>query len=205
MVGAVRETGEKTELWHITHWLMPSYALVATGGPGQTLRCNVRVPIDDENFAFFRVQWNADRPLTDKELNNFKSGVNFGELIPGTFFPVRNMENDFLIDRQLQRTWNYTGIKSIPEQDQAMTCSMGRIADRSKEHLGSTDAAIIAMRRKLLHGLRDLQEGRGPHAAYHGEVYGVRQADVLLEKGVPFNEGAKELTTAGLRRKASSV
>lgn len=205
MIGAVRETSEDADQWHITHWLMPIYTLVAAGGPGQTLRCNIRIPIDDESFAFFRVQWNADRPLTERELNNFASGVNFGELIPGTFFPVRNMQNDFLVDRQLQRTWNYTGIKSIPEQDQAMTCSMGPIVDRSQEHLGSTDAAIIAMRRKLFHAVRDLQEGCAPYAAYHCEVYGVRQADVVLQKGVPFDDGAKEVTTAKLTRKSSSL
>jgi hypothetical protein len=106
------------------------------------------------------------------------------------------MENDFLIDRELQRSWNFTGIMSIPEQDQAVTCSMGPITDRSQEHLGSSDAAIIALRRRLLTAVRDLQEGKGPYAAYHGDVYNVRQADVLLKKDIAFDEGAQEMVTA---------
>jgi hypothetical protein len=106
------------------------------------------------------------------------------------------MGNDFLIDRELQRSWNYTGIMNIPEQDQAVTCSMGPITDRSQEHLGTSDAAIIALRRRLLTAARDIQEGKGPYAAYHGGVYKVRQADVLLSKNIPFDEGAREVITA---------
>jgi hypothetical protein len=77
-----------------------------------------------------------------------------------------------------------------------VTCSMGPITDRSQEHLGSSDAAIIALRRRLLTAVRDLQEGKGPCAAYNGDVYKVRQADVLLSKDIPFEEGAQEVITA---------
>ena len=175
---------------------MPTYDLVGAGGPEQTLRCNMRIPIDDEHLLLFRVQWNPDRPLTKEEHALFRSGRFFGELIPGTYFPKRNMENDFLIDRELQRSWNYTGIMSIPDQDQAVTCSMGAITDRSQEHLGTSDAAIIALRRRLLNAVRDIQEGRGPYAAYHGDLYKVRQTDVLLKKDVPFENGARESVMA---------
>jgi hypothetical protein len=183
--------------WHITHWLMPSYALVAAGGPGVTMRCNVRIPIDDEHFRFFRVQWNPDRPLTAEELSEFKHGTTFEEHIPGTYLPRRNIANDFLIDRELQKSWNFTGIRSIPEQDQAVTISMGTIVDRSKENLGTSDTAIVAMRRKLMKAARDLMEGTEPYSAHHGESYCVRQLDVLLKKDVPF-DAAKELVKAPL-------
>jgi nitrite reductase/ring-hydroxylating ferredoxin subunit len=196
MIGAYREAGDGQYLWHITHWMMPTYDLVGAGGAGQTLRCNARIPIDDEHLMLFRVQWNPDRPLTTEELACFQSGRFFSELIPGTYYPKRNMGNDFLIDRELQRSWNFTGIMSIPEQDQAVTCSMGPITDRSQEHLGSSDAAIVALRRRLLTAVRDLQEGKGPCAAYNGDVYKVRQADVLLSKDIPFEEGAQEVIPA---------
>jgi hypothetical protein len=193
------DNDEETEeyAWHITHWLMPSYALVAAGGPGVTMRCNVRVPIDDEHFMFFRVQWNPDRPLTHEELAEFKNGTTFEEHIAGTYIPKRNIGNDFLIDRELQKSWNFTGIRSVPEQDQAVTISMGPIADRSKEMLGTSDTAIVAMRRKLIKAARDVMEGTDPYSAYHGEVYCVRQLDVLLKKDVPF-EAAKEMVKAPL-------
>lgn len=88
-----------------------------------------------------------------------------------------------------------TGIRSITQQDRAVTESMGAIFDRSKEHLGTTDTVIIAMRRRLMRVARDLQEGREPYAASHGEVYKLRGVDLLLKRGASWEEGAKELMT----------
>ena len=52
-----------------------------------------------------------------------------------------------------------------------MTDSMGKIVDRTEEHLGTTDTAIIRMRRRLIMGARDLAEGIEPYAASHPEVF----------------------------------
>jgi hypothetical protein len=196
MYGFRRDAGEDEYNWHITHWLMPSYALVSIAAPGQTLLCNVRIPIDDTHFIFFRVQWNPDRPLTPAELEEYENGTSYAETIPGTYLPKRNQENDWLIDRELQKSWNYTGIRSIPEQDQAVTISMGAIADRTREHLGSSDTAIHHMRQKLLRTIRDFLEGSGPIAALNGDVYKIRQLDVLLKKDAAWDEATQDLIRA---------
>jgi len=39
---------------------------------------------------------------------------------------------------------------------------MGRIVDRSQEHLGTSDKAIVAMRRIMLEAINDVAEGRKP-------------------------------------------
>ncbi len=72
------------------------------------------------------------------------------DLIPGTFKLKKNMRNDYLIDRQVQKTQTYTGIDGINTQDMALQEGMGPICDRSKEHLGTTDRAIIVTRQLLL-------------------------------------------------------
>ena len=51
--------------------------------------------------------------------------------IPGTWRRVRNKDNDYLIDRQRQRTLNYTGLPGNRVEDAAMTESMGPIYDRT--------------------------------------------------------------------------
>ena len=61
--------------------------------------------------------------------------------------------NDYLIDRQMQKTRNFTGIVGVNTQDFALQEGMGPICDRSKEFLGSSDKAVIAMRRLLLEAL----------------------------------------------------
>ena len=67
-------------------------------------------------------------------------------------------ENDYQIDRESQQSRLFTGIENFVSQDLMATESMGPIYDRSQEHLGNTDKAIIRMRRLLLQSARDLAE-----------------------------------------------
>jgi hypothetical protein len=85
------------------------------------------------------------------------------------------------MDRQVQRKVSFTGMPFIPTQDQAMTEGMGHICDRTQEHLGTTDVAIIHMRRLMTRLVTDLQRGIEPHAATHPELYRVRPLDVVSE------------------------
>jgi len=55
---------------------------------------------------------------------------------------------------------------------------MGPIYDRRKEHLGTSDLAIITARKRLLNLARELQQGIEPFPASHGDVYRVRAMDV---------------------------
>ena len=73
-------------------------------------------------------------------------------LIPdGTFRPIINKDNDYLMDRAAQkRGETYCGVRGIAMQDASVQESMGPIQDRSKENLVSTDNAIIMARHRLL-------------------------------------------------------
>ena len=88
------------------------------------------------------------------------------------------MANDYLLDREIQRTTTYTGIWGVNDQDRAIQESMGPIYDRRKEHFGTSDPAIITARRRLLNLARELQQGIEPFPASHGDVYRVRAMDV---------------------------
>ena len=72
--------------------------------------------------------------------------------------------NDYLIDRKLQKTKSYTGIKGVSEQDAAVQDSQGPIADRTREHLGPTDLGILRFRKLVMDCARDLQRGKEPEA-----------------------------------------
>ena len=199
MMGWRRAEGAGQYYWHINHWMMPSYVLIGAQA-GRPPLCNIRIPMDDEHTWFFRVRWNTERPFTATELDDFRSGgILYAEKIPGTWRPVRNKDNDYGIDRSLQRGYSYTGIKGINEQDLAMMESMGPIVDRSREHLGTSDVVIIAVRRRLQKLISGLQQGVEPLAAGRGAAYRYRPVDVLLKRGVPFDEGAKGLMTLHMK------
>ena len=88
------------------------------------------------------------------------------------------MENDYLLDRDVQRTTTYTGIWGVNDQDRAIQESMGPLYDRRKEHLGTSDLAIMTARKRLLNLARELQQGIEPFPASHGDIYRVRAMDV---------------------------
>jgi hypothetical protein len=62
-----------------------------------------------------------------------------------------------------------------------MTEGMGYVCDRSQEHLGSSDVAIIHMRRTLVRLLENFSKGTEPYAATHPELYRVQPLDVVSE------------------------
>jgi len=64
------------------------------------------------------------------------------------------------------------GIHGFASQDQAIQESMSPIVDRTRERLGTSDTAIIAMRRLLLQEMRELAQAHEPFAAQHGDVSG---------------------------------
>jgi hypothetical protein len=56
----------------------------------------------------------------------------------------------------------YAGYPALPIEDFAVSESQGIIVDRSAEKLGTSDIAIIRMRRLLFDLAKDYQEGRTP-------------------------------------------
>ena len=83
------------------------------------------------------------------------------DLIPGTFRPVANRTNGYLMDRAAQEAGHYySGVKGLAIQDASVQESMGPIADRSKENLVSTDNAIIMARLRLRKAAQAVQEGK---------------------------------------------
>ena len=175
--GARRTIGEGNYNWRVTQALLPTYSLIPfirfpAGG-------RAWIPVDDNRTMTFYISYHPDRPLTDQDLAMRRTGRAFPpELIPGTFIPKRNKENDYLLDREIQRTTSYTGIWGVNDQDRAIQESMGPIYDRRKEHLGTSDQAIITARRRLLNLARELQQGIEPFPASHGDIYRVRAMEV---------------------------
>jgi hypothetical protein len=83
--------------------------------------------------------------------------------VGGDWRKTANKENDYLMDREIQRSRVYAGIPFGPHtQDAAMTESMGAISDRENEHLGLCDAQPIAIRELLLKVVQDVTEGKDP-------------------------------------------
>jgi phenylpropionate dioxygenase-like ring-hydroxylating dioxygenase large terminal subunit len=198
LIGARRDAEADSYYWRITQFLMPSYTMIPVP-VGAPVSFTGATPIDDEHMMGFTVTWHPDRPLTADERSQIESWLGIHtEVDHRTFKPLRNIDNDYLVDRALQRSGrSYTGIRGIREEDLAVQEGMGPIFDRTIEHLGSSDLAVIAMRRRLLDAVRALAErGEAPYELSNADSYRVRSAALVLPRTVAWNEGAAEALVA---------
>ena len=152
---------------------MPTFSSIP--GPRFNGSGHFLIPRDDDTSWWLVIQ------------PNYREGSPpFVELIDGTWTQTRNRGNDYLIDRELQAsldiekgTGNYTGLASNRVEDSAIIESMGHLYDRSQEHLGSVDGAIIYMRRMMIRTARDLENGIEPAILQHPEWFAARPIDVV--------------------------
>lgn len=70
--------------------------------------------------------------------------------------------------------WGAGGRPATVDPDAALAESGGSIADRTREHLGTSDKAIAAFRQRLLGVARRLAEGIEPQTPYDPDCYRVR-------------------------------
>jgi phthalate 4,5-dioxygenase oxygenase subunit len=93
-------------------------------------------------------------------------------------------ENDYGIDREEQRHVTYSGVREFISQDFMVTESMGPIYDRTQERLGTSDKAIIRMRRLLMAAAKKVAAGEDAPAIGDDLDYrSIRSAEKILDDG----------------------
>jgi phenylpropionate dioxygenase-like ring-hydroxylating dioxygenase large terminal subunit len=140
------------------HQIRPS--TTETGAP--SIAGHAWVPMDDHTTMVYNWIYCPDEPLT--ETDRLEEGLGNGPIHvdQSTYRSHANHSNNYLLDRSIQRSESYTGIDGINVQDRAIQESMGRVVDRSKEHLGPADKAIIQARKLLRQAVTTVQAGGTP-------------------------------------------
>jgi hypothetical protein len=155
---ASRNFADNQHYVRFSAFVMPVYGCVPAGRPTNELdgyEIHTYVPADDTHCWRYDIGFRRTRPVRENEVHRRKQ-------IGPDYLRIRNARNDYLQDRQVQKTVNFTGIEDFLNHDACATESMGPIFDRSKEHLGVSDKAVIAVRKFLLSSVKALQEGREP-------------------------------------------
>jgi len=201
-----RRNGEPESFyWRITQWIFPWFTLIPPFGP-HPLGGHIWVPIDDENCWAWSINFYPDKPLAADERQAMEDGKGIHvKYVPGTFRPVANRDNDYLIDRVAQKNKeSFSGVEGFSIQDASLQESMGPIQDHTRENLIPTDRPIAMTRRMLYRAARDLEKGIEP-PALKAELQTVRAASVLLEKEKPISDWAKTALKADPERPVFSV
>jgi phenylpropionate dioxygenase-like ring-hydroxylating dioxygenase large terminal subunit len=183
--GAIRNLDEQTIHVRITQMMLPFWTIIPPTGKGLGQRAgrsanrrlaNAFVPRDDYST------WHFQYLFDDEEQIDVDFRVNEGGhwYEPGTFRKVRNIDNWYMQDREAMRgRTTFSGIDGIMTQDHAVNETQGAILDRTTEHLGTSDIAVIAWRRLMLRAMQDLSDGVAPTAQGAGMPLGDVTSDTI--------------------------
>jgi len=120
----------------------------------------MHVPVDDFNTYWYSFFTSFDAPLDKQAMRNQRL-VNTE--LPD-YLPKKGRGNDWGYNaaEQASRTYLGMGEADINVHDQWACESMGAIADRTREHLGTSDKVIMANRRVLLAAIDTVKAGGTP-------------------------------------------
>jgi phenylpropionate dioxygenase-like ring-hydroxylating dioxygenase large terminal subunit len=201
---ATRNAADDQHYIRFSAFVMPVYGCVPAGRPTNELdgyEIHAYVPADDTHCWRYDMGFRRARPVDEGEVHRRKQ-------INPDYTRIRNARNDYLQDRQAQKTVNFTGIEDFLNHDACATESMGAIFDRSKEHLGVSDKAVIAVRKFLLSTVKELQKGKEPpHVVGDARRNWFPHVDCfayLLPRSVPWRQHFDYLTESAQKENPAS-
>ena len=177
MVGARRNGEEDTYYWRMTEYVMPFHTMIPSALDGsRPTHVNAWVPVDDDNTIVWRFAYHPERPVTAGDFSDIKIPGVWSLPAPrdyvddppptdpnGRWRIKANAREDYFLDIEAQREERFFGVRTFWLQDQAIVESMGRVWDRSREHVGTADRAVIHTRNLLLrHARRYRESGQLP-------------------------------------------
>lgn len=125
------------------------------------------VPVDDHHCYWYSMFTSFDKPV-DKALMREQR---LKEHRLPDYAPIKNRGNGYGFDPLEQRRETYTGMGlDINVHDQWAVESPGPIFDRTREHLGKTDVAIIRYRKLLRAAIDSIRKGEDDKLPMHGDV-----------------------------------
>jgi phthalate 4,5-dioxygenase oxygenase subunit len=206
LIGARRNAEQGNYYWRITPWVMPCFTMVPPRGD-HPVHGHFWIPIDDANNWAWSFDYHPVRALSDSELQAMRAGKGIHvATLPGTYIPLANKSNDYLMDRSAQKAGlTFSGIDGIGMQDASLQESMGPITDRTRENLTSTDNGIVMARMRLMKAARALADKGETPPGVDPAHHRVRSAALILPPDQPFKDAAKDALAVRLGEPQTSV
>jgi phthalate 4,5-dioxygenase len=193
LVGARRNAENGNYYWRITQWVMPAFTMIPPRAD-HPVHGHFWIPIDDDNCWAWSFDYRVTKPLSPEQRQAMRDGWGVHvKYVPGTFRPLANKDNDYLMDRAAQKAGKtFSGVEGISMQDASLQESMGPIVDRAKENLVSTDNGIIMARHRLLRATKALIDKDITPPGVDPAHQRVRSAAMVLPPDQPFKDAAKQ-------------
>ncbi|GFE93809.1 aromatic ring-hydroxylating dioxygenase subunit alpha [Acetobacter persici] len=154
---ALRELSEEQTHVRVTNVLFPQAFTIPLSATMTITQWHV--PIDDTSCYWYAIFTSFDQPVDKKTMRDQRLKL---YTLPD-YRPRVGRFNDYGFDPYEQANQTYTGMgEDINVHDQWAIESQGKIQDRTREHLGQTDKAIVAFRRILIAEIRAVENGTAP-------------------------------------------
>ncbi len=191
LVGARRDAGAGHHYWRVAQFILPYWNMPPVDVGGDPIyHGHAWTPVDDEHCVNWSFSWHPQRPLSETEKEDLREGmgIHICQYAPptsswyGDVRPRPTRDNDYEMDWEAHRTAKFCGIPGFAAQDQAMQESQGAICDRTQEHLGASDVAIIQLRKRLMDAAKHYADGSQAPESADGRLYRVRPASAILAR-----------------------
>ncbi|MPZ12977.1 MAG: Rieske 2Fe-2S domain-containing protein [Chloroflexi bacterium] len=199
---AVRPRDETQEHVRMTSYVMPS-CLILGPAVGANTTAQVVVPRDDGSNWQFLFRFNNEEPV---DIAEYTATRGLDRLDAG-YRKLRDMPNRYDQDREAMRLRSFTGIEGVIIEDHALAEIQGMVVDRTRERVGATDTAVVALRRHLLAAAQALAAGGDlpgvqasiPFARIAGADF-VQPAGARWQETCPLAEGLSVVSRAARRK-----
>ena len=154
----LREMTDDISHVRVTHSIFP-HTFVIPLSETMTIT-QMHVPVDDENTYWVSIFTSFDEPVNKDTMRNQRTRfIGLPDYVPNV---GKHNQWGYNPEEQATRTYLGMGEDDINSHDQWACESMGRIQDRTREHLGTSDVAIMTNRRTLLKAIDAVAHGETP-------------------------------------------
>jgi phthalate 4,5-dioxygenase oxygenase subunit len=180
---AVRTLADGRQYVRVTQYVLPFVSVVPGNHANRSGSTFISVPIDNTSHMHFFGLWNEDAPYSAEA----RRALATTDRDPDNYVVLRPDQEAWGQNREAMRNGHFTGFDQvILEEDMVVQASMGRIVDRTKEHLRATDVGIAHSRRRLLEELAMFELGETRPAS--GKV--VRPVNIIAGPDYAWREHA---------------
>lgn len=199
-ITALRKLDEELTHVRVTNLLFPQAFVIPMSGTMTITQWHV--PVDDENCYWYAIFTSFAEPVDKKSMREQREKL---YTLPD-YRPRVGRHNDYGYDWDEQQFRTYTGMgEDINVHDQWAVESQGRIQDRTREHLGTTDKAIVAYRKMLMAEIRKAVAGEPVFLELTAETAHTVRGPATIDGVGPTNDWESFWVNADRSRRENST
>jgi len=196
---ALRRLNDTDMHVRVTNQIFPNAIIIPISN--EIMLTQWHVPIDDTTSWWYAIFSSFTEPVDKERMRNDRLKL---YTLPD-YRPRKNRDNDYGYDPEEQRSRTYTGMgDDINVHDQWAVESLGKIQDRTQEHLGTADKAIIANRKLMIRAIEAVERGEEPEIALRPDDPAMCRGPVAIDTIAPAATWREVWKQTAIERRARS-